>query len=73
MSRARSNFISSRNSLPKEILSLTDKNKSENKNENTLENKTTNKDKAPANVLFFKKPKFIGNKKEFINKKSEVK
>lgn len=70
MSRARSNFITNRNSLPKEILSLTDNKNSE---QESLEAKNKNKDKGPSNVLIFKKPKFIGNKKEFLNKKSEVK
>ena len=72
MSRARSNFITNRNSLPQEIISITN-NKKDDDNESSLGAKTTHKDKGPSNVLFYKKPKFIGNKKEFSSKKSEVK
>ena len=67
MSRARSNFISNRNSLPNEILNITDIKKLQENETSSLEAISTNKDKAPANVLIFKKPKFIGNKKEFTN------
>jgi hypothetical protein len=66
MSRARSNFITSRNGLPKDIL-----NGNQIKNEEIKESSSKNKDKGPANILFFKKPKFIGNKKEFLKKNLE--
>ena len=70
MSRARSNFITNRNSLPKEILSITENKKFKEDELSQLESNSsnTNKTKDPLNVLFFKKPKFLGNKKEFSNK-----
>lgn len=73
MSRSRSNFITCRNSLPKEILLATTEKKSEGETSQLQPNtaNTPNKNKYPSNVLNFKKPKFIGNKKEFLNKTNE--
>lgn len=77
MSRQRNNFITDRKSLPSDInftTSLSKENSSidQQNASNSIENieKSDINKKIDGNVVFFKKPKFIGTAKEYLNKEN---
>jgi len=79
MSRQRNNFIKDRNSLPSDIKYITNLSKetvSINQKiiTDSLENmdKSTINKKVNGNVVFFKKPKFIGTPKDYLIKENST-
>ena len=77
MSRKRNNYVTDRKLLPQDInyiTNLTEQNLSvdQQNTSNSIGNldKSEINKKIDGNVLFFKKPKFIGTPKEYSNKEN---
>ncbi len=78
MSRQRNNFVFDRSALPSDVSFITRKSRDSLMNINdyqsndNIDNSIKNKS-GEGNVIFYKKPKFIGTQKEFTSKNSTVK
>lgn len=79
MSRQRNNYITHRDLLPSDIKYITNLSKGSLSEDQTntssaienLDKSQINK-KVDGNVVFFKKPKFMGTPKEYSNKENQT-